>query len=109
MAADTSVIKKKHEWNSMKGEEEWMEKHQYIECEVGENWRNTVDERKTIRQKWRKKEKEQLTKNLQNWGKKDKERQREQKKVGENCLEHNSEKKLHSSDVRQRKNDREGK
>ena len=26
MDADTSVVKKKHEWNSMAGEEEWMEK-----------------------------------------------------------------------------------
>ena len=27
MGADTSVLKKKHEWNPMAGEEEWMEKH----------------------------------------------------------------------------------
>jgi len=25
MGADTSVVKKKYEWNSMAGEEEWME------------------------------------------------------------------------------------
>jgi len=30
--------------------------------EVGENWRNTVDERKTIRQQWRKKGKERFRK-----------------------------------------------
>ena len=27
MGADTSVVKKKREWNSMAGEEVWMEKH----------------------------------------------------------------------------------
>jgi len=33
MGADTSVEKKKHEWNSMAGEEEWMEKHRDMEGE----------------------------------------------------------------------------
>ena len=33
MGADTSVVKKKHEWNPMAGEEEWMEKHQDMEGE----------------------------------------------------------------------------
>ena len=27
MGADTSAVKKKHEWNLMVGDEEWMEKH----------------------------------------------------------------------------------
>jgi len=27
MGADTLAVKKKHEWNPMAGEEEWMEKH----------------------------------------------------------------------------------
>jgi len=33
MAADTSAVKKKHEGNSMAGEEEWMGKHQDMEGE----------------------------------------------------------------------------
>ena len=33
MGADTSIVKKKHEWNSMAGEEELMEKHRYMEGE----------------------------------------------------------------------------
>jgi len=31
MGADTSAAKKKHEWNPMAGEEEWMEKHRDME------------------------------------------------------------------------------
>ena len=34
MGADTSVVKKKHKWNSMAGEEEWTEKHRLMEGEV---------------------------------------------------------------------------
>jgi len=37
MGADTSVVKKKHEWNPMGGEEEWMEKHQDMEGK-GKKW-----------------------------------------------------------------------
>jgi len=33
MGADTSAVKKKHEWNPMAEEEEWMEKHQGMEDE----------------------------------------------------------------------------
>ena len=33
MGADTSVVKKKHEWNSMAIVEEWMEKHRDMEGE----------------------------------------------------------------------------
>jgi len=33
MGADTSVVKKKHEWNPMAGEEEWMEKYRDMEGE----------------------------------------------------------------------------
>ena len=33
MSADTSVVKKKNEWNSMACEEEWMEKHRDMEVE----------------------------------------------------------------------------
>ena len=33
MGADTSIVKKKHKWNPMAGEEEWMEKHQDMEGE----------------------------------------------------------------------------
>jgi len=33
MDAYTSVVKKKHEWNPMAGEEEWMEKHRDKEDE----------------------------------------------------------------------------
>jgi len=37
---------------------------------VGENWQNTEDKRKTIRQQWRKKEKEgQPNTNMQQWRK----------------------------------------
>jgi len=31
MGADTSAVKKKHEWNPMAGEEEWMEWHRDVE------------------------------------------------------------------------------
>jgi len=34
MGADTSVVKKKHEWNAMSCEEEWNEKHQDMEGEA---------------------------------------------------------------------------
>ena len=34
MGADTSIVKKKHEWNPMAGEE-WMEKHQDMEGKRG--------------------------------------------------------------------------
>jgi len=33
MGADTSVVKKKHEWNSMAGETEWLKKHRGMEGE----------------------------------------------------------------------------
>jgi len=33
MGADTSVVRKKSEWNPMACEEEWMGKHQDMECE----------------------------------------------------------------------------
>jgi len=33
MGADTSAVKKKHEWNPMASEEEWMEKHRDMEGE----------------------------------------------------------------------------
>jgi len=38
MGADTSVVKKKHEWNSMAGEEEWMDKHRKGEGEGDGQW-----------------------------------------------------------------------
>jgi len=33
MDADTLVVKKKHEWNPMAGEAEWMKKHSHMEGE----------------------------------------------------------------------------
>jgi len=33
MGGDTSVVKKKHEWNPMAGVEEWTEKHRDMEGE----------------------------------------------------------------------------
>ena len=33
MGGNTSAVKKKHEWNSMSGEEEWMEKLRDMEGE----------------------------------------------------------------------------
>jgi len=34
MGADTSAVKKEHEWNPMAGEEERLEKHRAMEGEV---------------------------------------------------------------------------
>ena len=41
MGADTSVVKKKHEWNSMADEEEWMKKH-----------RDMASERRQAKRRW---------------------------------------------------------
>jgi len=35
VGADTSVVKKKHEWYSMAGKEEWMEKQWDMEGKTG--------------------------------------------------------------------------
>jgi len=37
MGADTSAVKKKHEWNPMAGEE-WMEKHRDMEGRKERRW-----------------------------------------------------------------------
>jgi len=39
MGADTSVIKKKQEWNPMADEGEWIEKHRNVKGE----WEKTMD------------------------------------------------------------------
>jgi len=41
MVADTSVVTKKREWNSMAGEEEWMEKHRDMEGKRKRLWTPT--------------------------------------------------------------------
>jgi len=40
IGADTSVVEKKHDWNSMAGEEEWTEKHREMEG-IGEKVMDT--------------------------------------------------------------------
>ena len=49
MGADTSVVKKKHEWNRMAGEEEWMEKHRDMEGEGKTRWTPTWAEAQDAR------------------------------------------------------------
>jgi len=49
MGADTSVVKKKHEWNSMAGEEEWMDKHRDMEGEGKKRWTPTRAEAQDTR------------------------------------------------------------
>jgi len=49
MGADTSVGKKKHEWNPMADEEEWMAKHQDMEGEGKKRWTPTRAEAQDTR------------------------------------------------------------